>query len=64
MNNPIWKTKNDIKIPSGFLEHRDNVAITRSINILKDQVKDEVAITIKLWGHGHLLIMFLVLSHF
>ena len=50
MNNPIWKTKNDIKIPSGFLEHRDNVAITRSINILKDEVKDEVAIFGKTMG--------------
>ena len=50
MNNPIWKTKNDIKIPSGFLEHSDNVAITRSINILKDQVKDEVAIFGKTMG--------------
>ena len=50
MNNPIWKTKSDIKIPSGFLEHRDNVAITRSINILKDEVKDEVAIFGKTMG--------------
>jgi len=50
MNNPIWKTKSDIKIPSGFLEHRDNVAITRSINILKDEVKDKVAIFGKTMG--------------
>ncbi|MBA4715627.1 MAG: MtaA/CmuA family methyltransferase [Chloroflexi bacterium] len=50
MGNPIWKSKNDIKIPSGFLEHRDNIAITKSINILKEEVKDEVAIFGKTMG--------------
>ncbi|MBM01228.1 MAG: methyltransferase [Chloroflexi bacterium] len=50
MGNPIWKSLSDIKIPSGFLEHKDNVAITRSINILKDEVKDEVPILGKTMG--------------
>jgi len=50
MGNPIWKSVSDIKIPSGFLEHQDNVAITRSINILKEEVKDDVAILGKTMG--------------
>lgn len=50
MGNPIWKSKSDIKIPSGFLEHKDNIAITRSINILKNEVKDQVAVFGKTMG--------------
>ena len=50
MGNPIWKSINDIKIPKGFLEHPDNVAITRSINLLKKEVGEEVAIVGKTMG--------------
>ena len=50
MGNPIWKTPDDIKIPSGFLEHQDNLAITKSIEILKKEVGDEVAIIGKTMG--------------
>ncbi|MEG3581731.1 MAG: uroporphyrinogen decarboxylase family protein [Chloroflexota bacterium] len=50
MGNPIWKSLSDIKIPSGFLEHPDNVAITRSISILKNEVKDGVAVLGKTMG--------------
>ena len=50
MGNPIWKTSSDIKIPTGFLEHKDNVAITRSIHIIREEVKNEVAILGKTMG--------------
>ena len=50
MYNPIWKGIGDIKIPSGFLEHKDNIAITRSISILKEEFGDEVAIIGKTMG--------------
>ncbi len=50
MGNPIWKGPDDIKIPSGFLEHRDNLAVTRSISILKEEIGDEVAIVGKTMG--------------
>ncbi|MBM31763.1 MAG: methyltransferase [Chloroflexi bacterium] len=50
MGNPIWKTPEDVKIPSGFLEHQDNLAITKSIEILKKEVGDEVAIVGKTMG--------------
>ena len=50
MNNPIWKGPEDVKIPSGFLEHPDNVTITRSIEMLKGEYGDEVAIIGKTMG--------------
>ena len=50
MSNPIWKGPDDIHIPSNFLEHPDNVAITRSISILKEELGDEVAIIGKTMG--------------
>jgi len=31
MQQPIWKDSRDVRIPSGFLEHRDNITITKSI---------------------------------
>ena len=52
MSNPIWDGPDDVHIPSGFLEHKDNVAITRSLSILKQEFGDEVAIIGKRWGHG------------
>jgi [methyl-Co(III) methanol-specific corrinoid protein]:coenzyme M methyltransferase len=50
MGNPIWKSAEDIKIPVDFLEHQDNLTITRSIEILKKEVGDEVAIVGKTMG--------------
>ncbi|MDA0771088.1 MAG: MtaA/CmuA family methyltransferase [Chloroflexi bacterium] len=50
MSNPIWKGPDDIKIPAGFLEHRDNLAITRSISLLKEEFGDKVAIIGKTMG--------------
>ena len=50
MSNPIWKGPDDIKVPSGFLEHRDNIAISRSISLLKEEFGDEVAIIGKTMG--------------
>ncbi len=50
MFNPIWKGPDDVHIPSGFLEHRDNVAITKSIEILKQELGNEVAIIGKTMG--------------
>ena len=50
MSNPIWKGPDDIKIPPGFLEHQDNLAITRSISLLKEEFGDRVAIIGKTMG--------------
>ena len=50
MANPIWKGPEDIKLPSGFLEHPDNQAIIRSIRLLKEEFGDEVAIIGKTMG--------------
>lgn len=50
MSNPIWKGPDDIKIPPGFLEHQDNIAITRSISLLKEEFGDQVAIIGKTMG--------------
>jgi MtaA/CmuA family methyltransferase len=50
MANPIWKGLEDIKIPSGFLEHPDNQTIIRSIRLLKEEFGDEVAVIGKTMG--------------
>ena len=50
MNRPIWKDSRDVKIPSGFLQHPDNVTITRSIQLLREELGDEVAIIGKTMG--------------
>ena len=50
MYNPIWKGPDDIRIPPGFLEHPDNIAITRAIEILKRELGDEVAVIGKTMG--------------
>ena len=50
MYNPIWKGPDDIEIPPGFLEHPDNVAITRSIEILHREMGDDVAVIGKTMG--------------
>ena len=50
MYRPIWKDSRDVHIPSGFLEHQDNIAITKSIEILKQEIGDEAAIIGKTMG--------------
>jgi len=50
MGNPIWKGPEDVKIPSGFLEHPDNIAIIRSIHTLKSEFGNETAIIGKTMG--------------
>ena len=50
MYNPIWKGPEDIKIPKNFLSHPDNKAITKSINTLKQEFGEEVAIIGKTMG--------------
>ena len=50
MYNPIWKGEGDIRIPPGFLEHPDNLTITRSIELLKRDYGREAAIIGKTMG--------------
>lgn len=50
MNNPIWRGLDDIHIPKGFLEHPDNRAITGSIEILRKQFGNHVAVIGKTMG--------------
>ena len=50
MNNPIWKSSSDVKVPQGFLEHRDIKAITESIKILRQELGNDVAIIGKTMG--------------
>ena len=50
MSKPIWDTPEDVKIPSGFLEHKDTSTIIRSIEILAQNFKKEVAIVGKTMG--------------
>ena len=50
MYRPIWKGPDDVHIPSGFLEHPDNVTITRSVSLLREEFGDEVAVIGKTMG--------------
>ena len=50
MYKPIWNTPEDIHIPPDFLEHPDNQTIIKSIEILKREMGDEVAIIGKTMG--------------
>ena len=50
MYNPIWKGEGDIRIPPGFLEHPDNLTITRSVELLKRDYGREAAIIGKTMG--------------
>ena len=50
MQQPIWKDSRDVRIPSGFLEHRDNITITKSIEILRQELGTDVAIIGKTMG--------------
>jgi [methyl-Co(III) methanol-specific corrinoid protein]:coenzyme M methyltransferase len=50
MQQPIWKDSRDVHIPPGFLEHPDNIAITKSIEILRQELGNDVAIIGKTMG--------------
>ncbi len=50
MHKPIWDRPEDVKIPSGFLEHKDTSTIIRSIEILSQNFNKEVAIVGKTMG--------------
>lgn len=50
MTKPIWNGPEDVKIPKGFLQHRDTKTIIESIKILKRDYGREVAIIGKTMG--------------
>ena len=50
MYRPIWKEPEDIHIPKGFLTHPDNDCVIKSLEILKKQYGDEVAVIGKAMG--------------
>ena len=50
MSNPIWKTADDVKVPTGFLDHPDVKAIIDSIKILKNEFGNDVPIIGKTMG--------------
>lgn len=50
MEKPIWRGPDDIKIPPDFLDHRDTATVIRSIEILKHQFGNEIAIIGKTMG--------------
>ena len=50
MQQPIWKDSRDVHIPPGFLEHPDNITITKSIEILRRELGNDVAIIGKTMG--------------
>ena len=52
MANPIWRGPDDIQIPKGFLEHPDNLTVTKAIEILKAELGANVAVIGK--NHGAL----------
>jgi [methyl-Co(III) methanol-specific corrinoid protein]:coenzyme M methyltransferase len=50
MYRPIWKGPDDVHIPPGFLEHPDNLTITRAIELLRQEFGDRVAVIGKTMG--------------
>ena len=50
MYRPIWQGLEDVRIPPGFLEHRDNQTIIKSIEILRRELGDKTAIIGKTMG--------------
>ncbi len=50
MSNPIWKGADDVRVPPGFLEHRDARCVTESIRMLKQEFGRDVAIIGKTMG--------------
>ena len=50
MYKPIWKEPEDVRIPKDFLTHQDTDCVLKSLEILKKQYGDEVAIIGKAMG--------------
>lgn len=50
MTNPIWRRADDVRIPPGFLEHRDAKCIIDSVRMLKLAYGKEAAIIGKTMG--------------
>ena len=50
MSRPIWKTAQDVTMPSDFLTHPDIVCVLDSIRLLRREFGDEVAIIGKTMG--------------
>ncbi len=50
MYRPIWKDPEDVHIPKDFLMHRDNQCVLKTLEILKKEYGDEVAIIGKAMG--------------
>ena len=50
MTRPLWRGPDDIVIPPGFLEHPDSSVVPGSIEILRGEFRDEVAIIGKVVG--------------
>ena len=50
MSKPIWRGPEDVQIPADFLEHQDTRAIIRSIELLRAEFGDQVAIVGKTMG--------------
>ena len=50
MHQPIWKGPDDVRIPKGFLEHRDTRTVIKAIEILKQEFGDRVAVIGKTMG--------------
>ena len=68
MNKPIWKSLEDIRVPAGFLENGEVQAVVKSIEMLRQEFGDEVAIIGKVTGpwtvgyHGFGVQDFLLMS--
>ena len=50
MYNPVWKGPDDVRVPRGFIEHPDNQTIIKSIEMLRSEFGDEVAVIGKTMG--------------
>ena len=50
MSRPIWQRPEDVRVPSGFLEHPDCQTVFKAIEILRKQFGGEVAIVGKAIG--------------
>ena len=50
MYRPIWKEPEDVHMPKDFLKHPDNYCVLKSLEILKKQYGDEVAVIGKAMG--------------
>ena len=50
MASPIWRGPEDVRIPEGFLEHRDTHCVIKAIEMLRKEFGDDVAIIGKTMG--------------